>query len=226
MGKNETFKTAQKEFEDWWADNRDYVDGKSGKYPAFEEHLGADKAKEKYRNKINHPSKIKGTVINIIVAAIIIAPALFGIFFIGSSIFNSNTNNEATSNASPTPETTSSSAETTPEPTSTPTPSTTPETPVADGESPTRKLCLTTPTATPVKESDGSLTYTKGTGRESYYVSANEDCGVRYTGQKPSFKEEFNEIMAKVKTGAAIAFPIILFIVTAIYTVRNLILET
>lgn len=226
MGKNETFKTAQKEFEDWWADNRDYVDGKSGKYPAFEEHLGADKAEEKYRNKINHPSKIKGAVINIIVAAIIIAPALFGIFFIGSSIFNSNTNNEATSNASPAPETTSSSAETTPEPTSTPTPSTTPETPVADGESPTRKLCLTTPTATPVKESDGSLTYTKGTGRESYYVSANEDCGVRYTGQKPSFKEEFNEIMAKVKTGAAIAFPIILFIVTAIYTVRNLILET
>lgn len=226
MGKNETFKTAQKEFEDWWADNRDYVDGKSGKYPAFEEHLGADKAEEKYRNKINHPSKIKGTVINIIVAAIIIAPTLFGIFFIGSSIFNSNTNNEATSNASPTPETTSSSAETTPEPTSTPTPSKTPETPVEDGESPTRKLCLTTPTATPVKESDGSLTYTKGTGRESYYVSANEDCGVRYTGQKPSFKEEFNEIMAKVKTGAAIAFPIILFIVTAIYTVRNLILET
>lgn len=103
MGKNETFKTAQKEFEDWWADNRDYVDGKSGKYPAFEEHLGADKAEEKYRNKINHPSKIKGTVINIIVAAIIIAPTLFGIFFIGSSIFNSNTNNEATSNASPTP---------------------------------------------------------------------------------------------------------------------------
>lgn len=226
MGKNETFKTAQKEFEDWWADNRDYIDGKSGKYPAFEEHLGADKAEEKYRDKINHPSKIKGAVINIIVVAIIIVPALFGVFFIGSSIFNSNTNNEATSNASPAPETTSSSAETTPEPTSTPTPSPTPEAPVADGESPTRKLCLTTPTATPVKESDGSLTYTKGTGRESYYVSANEDCGVRYTGQKPSFKEEFNEIMAKVKTGAAIAFPIILFIVTAIYTVRNLILET
>lgn len=226
MGKTETFNPPKKEIEDWWAVNRDYIDGKSGKYPAFEEHLGADKAEEKYRNKINRPSKIKGAVIKIIFAAIIIAPALFGIFFIGSCIFNSNTNNQATSNASPTPGTTSSIAEATPEPTNTPTPTSTPGTPVADGESPTRKLCLTTPTATPVKESDGSLTYTKGTGRESYYVSANEDCGVRYTGQKPGFKEEFNEIMAKVKTGAATAFPIILFIVTAIYTVRNLILET
>lgn len=226
MWKTKTLKRAQKELDDWWADNRDYIDGKSGKYPAFEKYLEANKAEEKYLNKINRPTVIKNRAISIFVAALIIAPALFGIYHIGSYILNSNTNGEATSNASPTSEITSSSAETTPESTSTPTPTTTSVTPVAEGESPTQKLCLTTPTATPVKESDGSLTYTKGTGRDAYYVSAGEDCGVRYTEQKPSFKEEGNKIMAEIKAWAVKVLPVGTLVIAIVYSVRRLILES
>lgn len=104
MGKTKTFKRAEKELEDWFTDNRAYINGKSGKYPAFEEYLGVDKADEKYRNRINRPTVIKNRVISIFIAALIIAPALFGIFHIGSHLFAGATNG----NNEPASETTTS----------------------------------------------------------------------------------------------------------------------
>ena len=110
MWKTKTFKRAQKELDDWSSGNKDYNNGRSGKYPAFEEYLGADKADEKYHNKINRPTVIKNRVISIFVAALIIAPALFGVFHIGSHLFGGATsgNNEpasetTTSAPAPTP---------------------------------------------------------------------------------------------------------------------------
>jgi len=44
-----------------------------------------------------------------------------------------------------------------------------------------QKHCLTTPTKSPFLDGNGALHYGKGTGRDAYYVPANEDCGVRYT---------------------------------------------
>lgn len=110
MWKTKTLKRAQKELDDWGAGNKDYNNGRSGKYPAFEEYLGADKADEKYRNKINRPTVIKNRVISIFVAALIIAPALFGIFHIGSHLFGGATNG----NNEPAAETTTSAPASTP----------------------------------------------------------------------------------------------------------------
>lgn len=116
MWKTKTLKRAQKELDDWGAGNKDYNNGRSGKYPAFEEYLGADKADEKYRNKINRPTVIKNRVISIFVAALIIAPALFGIFHIGSHLFGGATNG----NNEPAAETTTSAPAPTPTETVTP----------------------------------------------------------------------------------------------------------
>lgn len=118
MWKTKTLKRAQKELDDWSAGNKDYNNGRSGKYPAFEEYLGADKADEKYHNKINRPTVLKNRVISIFVAALIIAPALFGIFHIGSHIFNSITNG----NTEVTPQVTTSAPTNTPTETQTPAP--------------------------------------------------------------------------------------------------------
>lgn len=110
MWKTKTLKRAQKELDDWSAGNKDYNNVRSGKYPAFEEYLGADKADEKYRNKINRPTVIKNRAISIFVAALIIAPALFGIFHIGSHLFGGATNG----NNEPAAETTTSAPAPTP----------------------------------------------------------------------------------------------------------------
>lgn len=116
MWKTKTLKRAQKELDDWSAGNKDYSNGRSGKYPAFEEYLGADKAEEAYRNRINRPTVIKNRAISIFVAALIFAPALFGIFHIGSHLFGGATggNNE------PAAETTTSAPAPTPTETVTP----------------------------------------------------------------------------------------------------------
>lgn len=118
MWKTKTLKRAQKELDDWSAGNKDYNNGRSGKYPAFEEYLGADKADEKYHNKINRPTVLKNRAISIFVAALIIAPALFGIFHIGSHMFNSITGGNNESN----PQVTTSAPATTPTETQTPNP--------------------------------------------------------------------------------------------------------
>lgn len=118
MWKTKTLKRAQKELDDWSAGNKDYNNGRSGKYPAFEEYLGADKADEKYHNKINRPTVFKNRVISIFVAALIIAPALFGIFHIGSHLFAGATSG----NNEPNPQVTTSAPATTPTETQTPTP--------------------------------------------------------------------------------------------------------
>lgn len=119
MWKTKTLKRAQKGLDDWCAGNKDYNNGRSGKYPAFEEYLEADKADEKYRNRINRPTVIKNRAISIFVAALIFAPALFGIFHIGSHLFGSATsgNNEpaaetTTSAPAPTPTETVAPSET------------------------------------------------------------------------------------------------------------------
>ena len=116
MWKTKTLKRAQKELDDWVAGNKDYNNGRSGKYPAFEEYLGADKADEKYHNKINRPTVIKNRAISIFVAALIIAPALFGIFHIGSHLFAGATSG----NNEPASETTTSAPAPTPTETVTP----------------------------------------------------------------------------------------------------------
>lgn len=117
MWKTKTLKRAQKELDDWSAGNKDYNNGRRCKYPAFEGYLGADKADEKYHNKINRPTVLKNRVISIFVAALIIAPALFGIFHIGSHLFAGATSG----NNEPVTETTTSAP--TPTPTETVTPS-------------------------------------------------------------------------------------------------------
>lgn len=61
---------------------------------------------------------------------------------------------------------------------------------------PEQKHCLTTPTKSPFLDGNGALHYGKGTGRDSYYVPANEDCGVRYTAEDGSsyHKEDDNSV--------------------------------
>lgn len=174
----------------------------AGTYPVFEAYLGVDVIEKATQLKRERKQKRKafwkktalwvaiGVPVSLIVALLVI----------GAINFTSSVKKEQLTTpsiaATVTPRATV--AETVaPTPTVTATPSTTPGstavavaegTTTATGEAITQeqKHCLTTPTKSPFLDGNGALHYSKGTGRDAYYVPANEDCGVRYTAEDGS----------------------------------------
>lgn len=165
----------------------------AGTYPVFEAYLGVDVIEKATQFKRERKQKRKafwkktalwvaiGVPVSLIVALLVI----------GAINFTSSVKKEQLTApsiaATVTPRATATE---TPTPTATPT-STSTSVAVAEGTATAtgeaaaqeQKHCLTTPTKSPFLDGNGALHYGKGTGRDSYYVPANEDCGVRYTAE-------------------------------------------
>lgn len=171
----------------------------AGTYPVFETYLGVDVLEEKRQLKQEKKRKrkeIRGKIfgfLKVVIPILLVGGAIIGGFMFFKPSTPQNTSNgdiqnvpqaaETIAIASPT--TTTSAAPTptaVPEGTATPTVEATPE----------QKHCLTTPTKSPFLDGNGALHYGKGTGRDSYYVPANEDCGVRYTAEDGSTYQSDN----------------------------------
>lgn len=183
----------------------------AGTYPAFEAYLGVDvveKKRQLKQEKRRKRKEIRGKIfgfLKIVIPILLVGGAIIGGFMFFKPSAPQNTSNgdiqnvpqaaETIAIASPT---TTTSATATPSPV--PTPTAVPEgivTP-AVGATPEQKHCLTTPTKSPFLDGDGALHYGKGTGRDSYYVPANEDCGVRYTSEDgSSYHEEDDNSVGK-----------------------------
>lgn len=102
MKNNETTEWLQREANNGWASGYSHITGaggrkSTGEYPAYEEYLNVHNNETAYVNQLRRPANIKSTAVNIVVAVLIFAPALVGIFYVGSHMFNSITggNNEA-----------------------------------------------------------------------------------------------------------------------------------
>lgn len=174
----------------------------AGTYPVFEAYLGVDAIEKATRLKRERKQKRKafwkktalwvaiGVPVSLIVALLVI----------GAINFTSSVKQEQLTTpsiaATVTPRATATET-VAPTPTTTAAPSTTPGstavavaegTVTATGEAAAQeqKHCLTTPTKSPFLDGNGALHYGKGTGRDAYYVPANEDCGVRYTAEDGS----------------------------------------
>lgn len=174
----------------------------AGTYPVFEAYLGVDVIEKATRLKRERKQKRKafwkktalwvaiGVPVSLIVALLVI----------GTINFTSSVKKEQLTTpsiaATVTPRATATET-VAPTPTTTAAPSTTPGstavavaegTVTATGEAAAQeqKHCLTTPTKSPFLDGNGALHYGKGTGRDAYYVPANEDCGVRYTAEDGS----------------------------------------
>lgn len=174
----------------------------AGTYPVFEAYLGVDAIEKATRLKRERKQKRKafwkktalwvaiGVPVSLIVALLVI----------GAINFTSSVKQEQLTTpsiaATVTPRATATET-VAPTPTTTVAPSTTPGstavavaegTVTATGEAAAQeqKHCLTTPTKSPFLDGNGALHYGKGTGRDAYYVPANEDCGVRYTAEDGS----------------------------------------
>lgn len=174
----------------------------AGTYPVFEAYLGVDVIEKATRLKRERKQKRKafwkktalwvaiGVPVSLIVALLVI----------GAINFTSSVKQEQLTTpsiaATGTPRATATET-VAPTPTTTAAPSTTPGstavavaegTVTATGEAAAQeqKHCLTTPTKSPFLDGNGALHYGKGTGRDAYYVPANEDCGVRYTAEDGS----------------------------------------
>lgn len=174
----------------------------AGTYPVFEAYLGVDVIEKATRLKRERKQKRKafwkktalwvaiGVPVSLIVALLVI----------GTINFTSSVKKEQLTTpsiaATVTPRATATET-VAPTPTTTAAPSTTPGstavavaegTVTATGEAAAQeqKQCLTTPTKSPFLDGNGALHYGKGTGRDAYYVPANEDCGVRYTAEDGS----------------------------------------
>ena len=177
----------------------------AGTYPVFETYLGVDVLEKKRQVKQEKQRKRKEIRKNIfgflkvVIPILLVVGAIIGgfMFFTPTASRNNSSGDiqnvpqaaETIAIASPT--TTTSAA---------PTPTVVPEgvaTPTADA-TPGQKHCLTTPTKSPFLDGDGALHYDKGTGHDSYYVPANEDCGVRYTAEDgSSYHEEDDNSVGK-----------------------------
>lgn len=101
MENNETAEWLQSEANNGWTSGYSHITGAGGRksigeYPTYEEYLNVHNNETAYVNKLRRPANIKSTAVNIVVAVLIFAPALVGIFYVGSHIFNSITggNNE------------------------------------------------------------------------------------------------------------------------------------
>lgn len=174
----------------------------AGTYPVFEAYLGVDVIEKATQLKRERKQKRKafwkktalwvaiGVPVSLIVALLVI----------GAINFTSSVKKEQLTTpsiaATVTPRATATET-VAPTPTTTAAPSTTPGsatvavaegTVTATGEAAAQeqKHCLTTPTKSPFLDGNGALHYGKGTGRDAYYVPANEDCGVRYTAEDGS----------------------------------------
>lgn len=102
MKNNETAEWLQREATNGWTSGYSHITGaggwkSTGEYPAYEEYLNVHNNETAYVNKLRRPANIKSTAVNIVVAVLIFAPALVGIFYVGSHMFNSITggNNES-----------------------------------------------------------------------------------------------------------------------------------
>lgn len=102
MKNNETAEWLQREANNGWTSGYSHITGaggrkSTGEYPAYEEYLNVHNNETAYVNKLRRPANIKSTAVNIVVAVLIFAPALVGIFYVGSHMFNSFTggNNES-----------------------------------------------------------------------------------------------------------------------------------
>lgn len=174
----------------------------AGTYPVFEAYLGVDVIEKATRLKRERKQKRKAFWKKTALWVAIGVPAslIVALLVIGAINFTSSVKKEQLTTpsiaATVTPRATATET-VAPTPTTTAAPSTTPGstavavaegTVTATGEAAAQeqKQCLTTPTKSPFLDGNGALHYGKGTGRDAYYVPANEDCGVRYTAEDGS----------------------------------------
>lgn len=174
----------------------------AGTYPVFEAYLGVDVIEKATRLKRERKQKRKAFWKKTALWVAIGVPAslIVALLVIGAINFTSSVKKEQLTTpsiaATVTPRATATET-VAPTPTTTAAPSTTPGstavtvaegTVTATGEAAAQeqKHCLTTPTKSPFLDGNGALHYGKGTGRDAYYVPANEDCGVRYTAEDGS----------------------------------------
>lgn len=123
MENNETAEWLQREANNGWTSGYSHITGAGGRksigeYPAYEEYLNVHNNETAYVNKLRHPANIKKSAMSIVIVMLIFAPAIVGIFYLGSHIFNSITNGNNESS----PQVTTSAPATTPTETQTPTP--------------------------------------------------------------------------------------------------------
>lgn len=165
----------------------------AGIYPVFEAYLGVDVIEKATQLKRERKQKRKAfwKKTALWVAIGIPVSLIVALLVIGTINFTSSVKQEQLTTpsiaATATPSATATETST---PTATPT-STSTSVAVAEGTATAageataqeQKHCLTTPTKSPFLDGNGALHYSKGTGRDAYYVPANEDCGVRYTAE-------------------------------------------
>jgi hypothetical protein len=174
----------------------------AGTYPVFETYLGVDvlekkrQLKQEKRRKRKEIRKNIFGFLKVVIPILLVAGAIIG----GFMFFAPNTpqNNSGDIKNAPQVAEITETASPTSTPSVTVTPTAAPEgtvTPTVDA-TPEQKHCLTTPTKSPFLDGNGALHYGKGTGHDSYYVPANEDCGVRYTAEDGSsyHKEDDNSV--------------------------------
>ena len=171
----------------------------AGTYPVFEAYLGVDVIEKATQFKRERKQKRKAFWKKTALWVAIGVPVslVVTLLVIGAINFTSSVKKEQLTTpsiaATVTPRATATET-VAPTPTTTAAPSTTPGsatvavaegTVTATGEAAAQeqKHCLTTPTKSPFLDGNGALHYGKGTGRDAYYVPANEDCGVRYTAE-------------------------------------------
>lgn len=165
----------------------------AGTYPVFEAYLGVDVLEKATQFKRERKQKRKAFWKKTALWVAIGVPVslVVTLLVIGTINFTSSMKREQVTApsiaATATPRATATETST---PTATPT-STSTTVAVAEGTATAtgeaaaqeQKHCLTTPTKSPFLDGNGALHYGKGTGRDAYYVPANEDCGVRYTAE-------------------------------------------
>lgn len=191
----------------------------AGTYPAFETYLGVDvleKKRQLKQEKRRKRKEIRGkffSFLKVVIPILLVGGAIIGGFMFFAPTVSQNNSNGDIQNVPQAAEITVAPSVTA-APSVEPTPTAVPEgtvTPTVDA-TPEQKHCLTTPTKSPFLDGNGALHYGKGTGHDSYYVPANEDCGVRYTAEDGSsyHEEDDNSV------GKGIAKAIILIVSVAI----------
>jgi hypothetical protein len=165
----------------------------AGTYPVFEAYLGVDAIEKATQFKRERKQKRKAfwkktalwVAIGVPVSLVVTLLVIGAINFTSSMKREQVTAPSIAATATPRATATETSTPTaTPTSTST-TVAVTEGTATATGEAAAQeqKHCLSTPTKSPFLDGNGALHYGKGTGRDAYYVPANEDCGVRYTAE-------------------------------------------
>lgn len=191
----------------------------AGTYPAFEAYLGVDvveKKRQLKQEKRRKRKEIRGKIfgfLKVVIPILLVGGAIIGGFMFFKPSTPQNTSNGDIQNVPQAAETIAIASPTTTT-SAAPTPTAVPEGTVIPtaGATPDQKHCLTTPTKSPFLDGNGALHYGKGTGHDSYYVPANEDCGVRYTAEDGSSYHSDNGDSA----GEEIANAIILIVGVAL----------